>query len=94
MEHRTESPVICTMLDSKITSLVLPKVPSLMNMTDWQWHASFVKVTFYCCLSYFHFSQVVSEIRKTMESFGFIEVETPVLQVWFLYILYIITLQD
>lgn len=25
--------------------------------------------------------QIVSEIRKTMESFGFIEVETPVLQV-------------
>jgi len=27
-------------------------------------------------------AKVVSEIRKTMESFGFIEVETPVLQVY------------
>jgi len=27
--------------------------------------------------------QIVSEIRKTMESLGFIEVETPVLQVCF-----------
>lgn len=30
--------------------------------------------------------QIVSEIRKTMESLGFIEVETPVLQVYHMYL--------
>ena len=42
------------------------------------------KLTYSCFCVYIDYVrqiQIVSEIRKTMESLGFIEVETPVLQV-------------